>query len=279
MTPTWSATWTGTTMVISTMRTNSPPRSQSPPTEPTPSSGTCPRARHLTRPLPASGWAANKTAVESPIGPAIDGEVEDHTVPGYPPATLTLVKAASPADSTAFPFSHDIDNSGDFNLADGESKQFTNLAVGLYKISELVPAGWRLNDISCVGNATAAVVNNPTVQVTLEQGEDVTCTFTNEGLSKIIVTKQTLPDGAPQLFDFSLTGRPDFLLGDGDSSETPYLSAGTYTDQRRYSGPAGLDSGRHQLCVKCDHEQFHQRPGHRRRRDHAGRRRHHDLHL
>ena len=125
--------------------------------------------------------STDQSAVESPIGPAPDGEVEDYQAALYTPASLTIVKSAQPADTgTSFEFTQDMDASGNFSLAHGESKQFANLALGAYTVGELLPDGWQLNTITCTGNSNPVAVIAPSVEVTLESGEDVICTFANE---------------------------------------------------------------------------------------------------
>jgi len=62
-------------------------------------------------------------------------------------------------------------------LDDGQSHTFAGLAPGAYLVSELVPAGWVLDDIDC-GAATVTESGN-TVSVTLAAGDAVTCTFSN----------------------------------------------------------------------------------------------------
>jgi CSLREA domain-containing protein len=61
-------------------------------------------------------------------------------------------------------------------LDDGEEDSFT-LPPGNYLISELVPAGWTLEDIDCDTDSYSP--NGATARVTLAAGDDVTCTFTN----------------------------------------------------------------------------------------------------
>ena len=116
--------------------------------------------------------------VSSPIGVATDGEVEDYPVPPlYQANTLTIVKSATPADGTQFTFQQDVDNTGDFQLTDGQSKQFTDVPSGDFNITEVLPMGWQLDDITC--DTQTYTTSGETLTVTLDQGEDVTCTYTN----------------------------------------------------------------------------------------------------
>ncbi len=58
-----------------------------------------------------------------------------------------------------------------------ESYTFTSLVPGEQAISELVPNGWELDDITCDGGNPAII--NDTALVTLSIGDHVECTFTN----------------------------------------------------------------------------------------------------
>ena len=62
-------------------------------------------------------------------------------------------------------------------LDDGQSHAFNDLATRTYLVSELVPADWTLDDITCDGGSPAE--SGSTVSVTLAAGDDVTCTFSN----------------------------------------------------------------------------------------------------
>ena len=116
--------------------------------------------------------------VSTPYGPAIDGEVEDYPVPQlYAPNTLTIVKSATPSDGTQFTFQQDVDATGDFLLSDGQSKQFSGVPWGSFNITETLPLGWSLDSISC--NTQSYSISGETLTVTLDQGENVTCTYTN----------------------------------------------------------------------------------------------------
>ena len=50
-------------------------------------------------------------------------------------------------------------------------------------------------------------------------GETVTCTFTNTQRGKIIVEKQTLPDGSSQSFEFDPSYGANFFLTDGQQND------------------------------------------------------------
>jgi hypothetical protein len=104
------------------------------------------------------------------------------------PGTITIVKHADPADGTDFPFAGDL---GSFTLDDAvpdDSDGFADTRTfdkpaGSYRVQELAPSGWSLDDIGCTTNdtddTTVINVSSASVQIDLDYGEDVTCTFTN----------------------------------------------------------------------------------------------------
>jgi uncharacterized repeat protein (TIGR01451 family) len=67
------------------------------------------------------------------------------------------------------------------------------------------------------------------VTINLHANENVTCTFTNEQDSEIIVEKQTIPNGDPKQFTFSASwDEGTFLLGDGQQESSGDLDPGQY---------------------------------------------------
>lgn len=60
-----------------------------------------------------------------------------------------------------------------FTLKNGDTQTFPNLKPGNgYKVSELPPPGWQLNNVSCTNSRTIT-------NIRIAPGETVTCTFTN----------------------------------------------------------------------------------------------------
>ncbi|MEN8235847.1 MAG: hypothetical protein ABFR89_13105, partial [Actinomycetota bacterium] len=60
-------------------------------------------------------------------------------------------------------------------------------------------------------------------------GETITCVFANAQDGKIVVAKQTDPDGSAESFDFTTSFGPPFSLSDDQSAESASLSPGTYS--------------------------------------------------
>ena len=88
-----------------------------------------------------------------------------------------------------------------------------------------------MTDISCLGTDGAVVdLPNASVAVTPLPGEDITCTFSNTQLGRIIVEKRTDPDNDPQQFTF--TGAVAGTIGDG-RADRGYRPAGSFLHVHR----------------------------------------------
>ncbi len=151
-----------------------------------------------------------------------------------PKGSIKIIKNALPESEQDFTFSSLNNTLGSFTLDDdGDNGNtyknyivFENLTQGTHQITEDVPIGWELSNISCVGSGQWAP-NGSTLIVDVVPGEEVVCTFTNTiEKGTIIVEKQVLPDGHLQTFNF--TGEVSGTLGDDDQLEKDVLP-GTYT--------------------------------------------------
>ncbi len=81
--------------------------------------------------------------------------------------------------TTTFAFSGDV---GAFNLGNGESAAFTVAPDKSYVVTETVTDGFTLTSVVCsdAGQAQGASTSQgPTATINVENGEEVTCTFTN----------------------------------------------------------------------------------------------------
>lgn len=101
-----------------------------------------------------------------------DADVLDCTYTNEALAALTFVKDAQrPGVSFDYATSGGLDPD-QFSLADGENQAYSDLSLGTYGATETVPDGWNLESQNCDNGDTADAV-------TLEAGDDVTCTFVN----------------------------------------------------------------------------------------------------
>ena len=82
------------------------------------------------------------------------------------------------------------------------------LVPGSYSVAELALVGWDLTSAICSDKS-------PATAISLQAGETVTCVFTNTQHGKIIVEKQTVPDGSAVSFEFDTSYGDNFFLTDG----------------------------------------------------------------
>lgn len=146
------------------------------------------------------------------------------------PGQIVVIKQTLPDGSAqAFDFSSSW---GGFSLTDGQSALSGDLDADVYSVSETVPAGWEQVSATCDDGS-------PVGAISLQETETVTCTFTNQQLSSIVVIKETIPNGATDSFDFTANYSSGFSLSDGQSNNSGPLQAGTYSVSETV--PAGWD--------------------------------------
>ncbi len=170
-------------------------------------------------------------------------------------ADVTITKVTEPATGeTGFTFGGDL---GAFSLDDGGSQLF-QLTPGSYTVTETAKSGWELTGVSCT------TTNNPLadgVSLSLARGDDVTCTFTNDPLPAITVSKtavaQTLPEpGGTMTFtvritnttaeSVTLSGLTDDVYGDLNGQGTCATGttiAGFGTTECTFSGTVSGNAG------------------------------------
>ena len=164
-----------------------------------------------------SGWSLTAACDNSDpiatIGLGVDETVTCVFTNTATPGSITIIKDTVPDNTQDFSF---IGNPsiGSFTLDDGADVDaysnvitFSNLTLGSYTIGELATAGWTLSDITCF-DPTSDTTTNPSqgqANITLNSGENVTCTFTNTvnaSLGSITIVKNATPDDS-QPFTFS----------------------------------------------------------------------------
>lgn len=122
------------------------------------------------------------------------------------PNTLTIVKDATPDNARDFGFTatgtgvdptFTLDDDGAAGSATPNSKAFSNLAPGVYTVTEDAATGWDLTNAGCTG-ATATLVGR-TLTITLTNGQSPTCTFENTKVAPTILTTKTpSPTSVPE---------------------------------------------------------------------------------
>jgi cysteine-rich repeat protein len=171
----------------------------------------------------------------------------------YIAGKIEVKKVCDPVSATQdFEFTSDFDFKAPYadkmvgcgETAESVALQPSEIIEDTYSVTEIVPSGWIHDpntDVSCVSSLDAGkVIDNSAID--LESGETVTCTFTNTQQGKIIVEKQTNPDGSTQLFTFSTDYSADFQLSDGQTNDSGFLDPGTYSVSETVPAGWELDS-------------------------------------
>lgn len=150
---------------------------------------------------------------------------------------LTVTNVVEPAgDPQLFDFS--LTPGESFQLGD-DSRTFT-LTPGSYALAVTTPAGWEQTSATCDNG-------DPLTAIVLDGGDAVTCTVVHRKLGRILIAKQTQPDGATQSFAFSANYDGDgFSLSDGQQNDSGLLPAGSY------SVAETLPAGWAQTAATCD---------------------------
>ena len=144
---------------------------------------------------------------------------------------IVIKKLTDPSGSTqSFPFTTSY--SAGFSLTDGQTNTSGLLVPGTYSAAENTPTGWDLTGASCDDGSAVGAIG-------LQAGETVTCTFTNTQRGRIIIVKQTDPDGSTQQFTFDPSYAADFQLRDGESNDSGFLQPGDYSVSE--TEPTGWD--------------------------------------
>jgi hypothetical protein len=159
--------------------------------------------------------------------------------------TITVRKIVDPtSDDGKFDLNIDDITFGD-DVSHGQGTGTITVPTGTHSVSETAGTGTDLSDyissFECNNQLNGQGTSTGDFIVTANQ--DVVCTFTNVRKSQIIVIKQTLPDGDPQVFDFDASyDRNGFSLSDGQSNDSGNLAPGTYSVSENIPTGWDLDS-------------------------------------
>jgi hypothetical protein len=189
---------------------------------------------------PVAGWITTAVCDDGSPPEAIDLspiETVTCTFTSTRDPSLTVTNVVQPTgDPQLFDFS--LTPGDSFQLGD-DSRTF-DLTPGSYALATTTPAGWEQAGATCDNG-------DPLSAIVLEAGDAVTCTVNYRKLGRILVTKQTLPDGATQSFAFTADYDSDgFNLSDGQQSDSGLLPAGSY------SVAETLPAGWAQTAATCD---------------------------
>jgi hypothetical protein len=124
--------------------------------------------------------------------------------------------------STSFNFTASYNAAG-FSLTNGQQNDSGKLIPGTYSVAEgAEPAGWIPLNSSCSDGS-------PINAISLQPGETVTCTFTNQAQGRIIVHKVISgPADTTTQFGFTSNYGAPFSLNSTQTNDSGFLNTGTY---------------------------------------------------
>ncbi|MCB9137633.1 MAG: right-handed parallel beta-helix repeat-containing protein [Caldilineaceae bacterium] len=179
---------------------------------------------------------------------------------------IIFSQEADPIDGTAFPFITDVPQAdggftlyglspgdeaigGDLPVGASNVITYENVATGIYTVTESIPAGWMLTDLTCDDPTGDTLTDRSSARarINLSNSETVRCTYYNQELGGIAIKNETQPAGlvGPFIFNGALQGS----LNHGDSLEKNNLAAGEY-QVRETSLPTGFTLS----DIRCDDE-------------------------
>ena len=171
------------------------------------------------------------------------------------PGSITIIKQATPEGSTSFPFTASPLPLSNFNLVDDGTSTNTTVFPNItnfqtYGVAESAPAGWTLTGIVCSvtdPNGGSRTVTSPSVSINLKEGENVTCTYTNQRqAAHLIVIKHVVNNngGTSVASNFTMTingvtadGGNSFPGAESPGTDKTLSTVGSYSVTE--SGPSG----------------------------------------
>jgi hypothetical protein len=179
---------------------------------------------YTVRELPETGWDAKADQTTGAIGCA--GSVTFNNTVGKARADVTkvTVPAGSEAGWTFTLTGPGLPAAGVTATTTGAGAiNFgVDLGEGTYTVTETAKVGF--------DQTTPAGACTFTVDFPADAGRTFHCTFTNTQRGTIIVRKETNPDGAAKVFEYTVTGGlADFSLSDGQNSTQTNLVPGGYS--------------------------------------------------
>jgi hypothetical protein len=165
---------------------------------------------------PQNGWSqttADPVAIELTSGENVTDVDFGNVALGTIIIEKELVSVNTDSDSTEFSFETDFD--GTYTLVSGGTNEKTDLLPGSYSATEVnIPLGFVLTDIACSDENSTGDEETGIASITLDPGEIVTCTFTNnEPEAHIVLTPPTATNEIGD--DHVITANVQVHNGDG----------------------------------------------------------------
>ncbi|UTV27419.1 prealbumin-like fold domain-containing protein [Photobacterium atrarenae] len=162
---------------------------------------------------PQQGWAqTSSSGCSFTVDTAADaGQTKQCVITNQKLGKIVVKKLTEPKYGTGFSFTHDIGSNGTpFSLDHGQMEMFIDVLPGTYTVTEDDPSpAFQLTGLTC----TESEVENSTpnqatrsVEIELDPGETVECTFTNRESGMVKVIKKTNGYITDDVWHFTLTG-------------------------------------------------------------------------
>jgi hypothetical protein len=165
----------------------------------------------------------NTIQVKTRSSPSFNSELKDFAFGQFDLCgSITIIKEATPENfPVGSPQVFDYSGSlGAFTLVDdgsgGNRITFNDLLEDIYDVTEGVPSGWDLDNLTCIDPSGGTTTNIPsaTASIDLLLGEHVECTYENSAEGTIVIIKNSIPDDS-QVFDYAGTLATFTLVDDG----------------------------------------------------------------
>ncbi|NJD10938.1 MAG: Ig-like domain repeat protein, partial [Gemmatimonadetes bacterium] len=149
----------------------------------------------------SAGFEAGDNTVKVTVGA---GDTPTCTFTNTKQASIKITKDATPNHAQDFSFTTSGTGLSAFTLDDDadptnpSSRTYSGLLPGTYGIDESATADWALTDIVCTGATNSTILTGTAadfdagdtgVSITLAAGEDIECTFSNQGLPRLTIAK------------------------------------------------------------------------------------------
>ncbi|MDR2997400.1 MAG: DUF5979 domain-containing protein [Microbacterium sp.] len=155
-------------------------------------------------------------------------------------AVVTIEKRTLPAGSTQS-FEFDVTGQDPVSLGNGGRQSFAVPVGQATTLTEEVPDGWQVPEISCDADAT---VDGRSAVVTPTAGQNITCVFTNTQLGTVVISKEAHGvDGRTFSFSSDLPGGEAFDIAVPNGDGTLYEKTFTNVPPGDYNITEKTDAG------------------------------------
>ena len=162
------------------------------------------------------------------------------------PASIEIIKEASPHSAAVFPFTAGPAPLINFNLVDNGTdpnyKLFSDIETfTTYTITENTPTSWNFGSLVCdvtSANGGSQTVLGATATIVLKEGENVTCTYTNTIIGQDLTISKTATPAFGRTYTWDI-----YKNVDKTKANIPNGSSATFNYTVGVTHDSGTDSG------------------------------------